>query len=330
MNGQGPRRFVLAHRVRRRGALFGFVAIIGILLGGWMAPSPAPPAAAITAAQLLPPGTVVSEIPLDGGGFLRARSIEDTPRGIVVGWDGGRRELPGLSASGPRRQRVMWLGSDAQGRDVASRLFHGGVVGLLVSSIACFVAIVLGTVLGIAASILPRPLSGTIRTLTDGGLSVPRILWILVLGLMLQGSVLGVGLAIGLTSWMSVARLVSGSSDSIAASEVGMASRASGAGRMRQIGRWILPLVAPQVLVLLPMLVAEALLLESTLAFLGVGASADVHSWGRMIADGQHVFPRGWWVVVVPGILLTGLIQAAWRLSDTGTLGAPAEKNFRC
>jgi len=274
------------------------------LLGPFFAGTADAPDLAPAAAQLLPPGSFVEEAPLAGGGFVRALEIRDDERGLHVRSIGEWRAIPGTSTSGPVRTVRLWLGTDHQGRSLFARTLHGARTSLLAAAVATLVALGLGTGVGLAAALSRRAIAGPVRIATDGLLGLPRLLLLLMLGAALRGSVVGIALAVGLASWMEVSRLVEAEARSLRGRPFVLAARASGAGAVRTAWGHVVPNLLPILAVAAPLIATEAILLESTLSFLGIGGG-DSASWGRMIADGQRFLPGAWWLVCFPGLLLS-------------------------
>ncbi len=297
------------------GALGAVAALGPFLVGTADAPAVMP-----SAAQLLRPGTVVEEVVLEGGGIARAPRVEvPAGGGLRIVSPSGWRTFQGARAAAEPRRRRLWLGSDHQGRDLLAQTFHGARTSLLVAALAAFVAVALGTGIGLASALAGEVARRGLRLVADGALGLPRLLLLLMLGAALQGSATGVALAIGLASWMEVARLVEAESGRLARRAFFAAARASGAAGARLALRHLLPNVSPVLAAAAPLVATEAVLLESTLSFLGVSAGAGAVSWGRMVADGQRLLPDGWWLVVFPGLLLCLTALALHEL--TGPMG---------
>ncbi len=276
------------------------LAILGPLLTG----SADPPSLAPGAAQLLPPGARADEAVLEGGGFVRAREIIATEGGLRLRSAQGWREIRGVRATSPVRSARLWLGTDHQGRSLIARLLHGARTSLFVASVATVVAVALGTGFGLAAAWARGALAAGLRIAVDGLLGLPRLLLLLMLGVTLRGSTSGVALAIGLASWMEVSRLVEAEARGLRRRPFVSAAVAAGGGPVRMAWLHLAPNLTPIVSVAAPLVATEAVLLESTLSFLGVaGGGAD--SWGRMVADGQRFLPSGWWLICFPGLLLS-------------------------
>jgi peptide/nickel transport system permease protein len=286
------------------------LAVVGPFLSGTAdAPDLAP-----AAAQLLPPGSFVEEAPLASGGFVRALEIRDDERGLRVRTASEWRAIPGARTSGPVRTVRLWLGTDHQGRSLYARTLHGARTSLLVALVATFVALGLGTGVGLAAALSRRAVAGPVRIATDGLLALPRLLLLLMLGVALRGSVVDIALAVGLASWMEVSRLIEAEARSLRGRPFVLAARAGGAGVIRTAWGHVVPNLLPILAVAAPLIATEAILLESTLSFLGI-AGNDSTSWGRMVADGQRFLPGAWWMVCFPGLLLSSTAVAVHSLA---------------
>ena len=288
-----------------RSKLFGPGTLLAVaVIGPFLAASPDPPTVALSAAQLLPPGFVAQEVPVAGGGYARAPAIVVSETGLRVRSDRGWRDLPGVRPTGPVVTRRLWLGTDHQGRSLLARTLHGARTSLLVGAVATLMAVVLGTALGVVSALGTPRLTTMLGIGTDGLLALPRLLLLLLLGVLLRGSTIGVAAAIGLASWMEISRLVEAEVRRLDALPFVAAVRGSGAGKFRLALRHVLPNLLPVLAVAAPLVATEAILLESTLSFLGIAGGAGTTSWGQIVADGQRLMPSGWWIAVFPGVLL--------------------------
>jgi len=291
-------------RARPRLVWIGPAALVLLAVAGPPLAGPAGiPSVAASAAQLLPPGTRVQEVRLEGGGFVRAPAIEVVPEGLRVGRDGRWRTLAAVKAGGPVRSTRLWLGTDHQGRSLLARTLQGARTSLLVAGLATLIALAIGSAVGLAAALAPAPIAAALRLVSDGMLGLPRMLLLLMLGTLLRGAPLAVALTLGLASWMDVGRLVEAESRSLRARPFFWAGVAQGSGRVRLAWRHLTPNLLPILSVAAPLIATEAVLLESTLSYLGVGV-LDAISWGSIVADGQRLLPEGWWIAVFPGVLL--------------------------
>jgi peptide/nickel transport system permease protein len=197
------------------------------------------------------------------------------------------------------------LGADELGRDVLSRLLHAGRVSLAVGLVTALIAVLVGSLLGGLAGYYGGAVDAFIMRLADVLLSMPAIFLLLALSAFLRPSVFTITLIIGLNSWMSVARLVRGQILSLKEQEFVLAARAIGANDRRLIFRQLLPNAVPPVLIAATLTVAMAILLESSLSYLGYGIQPPTASWGNMLNNAQTYVLYAPWVAVYPGLMIT-------------------------
>jgi peptide/nickel transport system permease protein len=197
------------------------------------------------------------------------------------------------------------LGADELGRDVLSRLLHAGRVSLAVGLVTALIAVLVGSLLGGLAGYYGGAVDALIMRLADVLLSMPAIFLLLALSAFLRPSVFTITLIIGLNSWMSVARLVRGQILSLKEQEFVLAARAIGANDRRLIFRQLLPNAVPPVLIAATLTVAMAILLESSLSYLGYGIQPPTASWGNMLNNAQTYVLYAPWVAVYPGLMIT-------------------------
>ncbi len=197
------------------------------------------------------------------------------------------------------------LGADELGRDVLSRLLHAGRVSLAVGLITALIAVAVGAVLGALAGYYGGALDAVIMRLVDVLLSMPTIFLLLALAAFLKPTMWTITLIIGLNSWMSVARMVRGQVLSLKEQEFVLAARAAGAGAGRLIVRQLMPNAVAPVLVAATLTVATAILLESSLSYLGYGIQPPTASWGNMLNNAQSYVLYAPWVAVYPGAMIS-------------------------
>jgi peptide/nickel transport system permease protein len=197
------------------------------------------------------------------------------------------------------------LGADELGRDVLSRLLHAGRVSLAVGLMTALVTVLVGSVLGALAGYYGGAIDALIMRLVDILLSMPTIFLLLALAAFLKPAILTITLIIGLNSWMSVARMVRGQILSLKQQEFILAARAMGANDRRLIFRQLLPNAFAPVLVAATLNVATAILLESSLSYLGYGIQPPTASWGNMLNNAQTYVLYAPWVAVYPGFMIT-------------------------
>ncbi|HSB80188.1 MAG TPA: ABC transporter permease [Candidatus Methylomirabilis sp.] len=197
------------------------------------------------------------------------------------------------------------LGADELGRDVLSRLLHAGRVSLSVGLMTALITVLVGSLLGALAGYYGGVVDAVIMRLVDVLLSMPTIFLLLALAAFLKPTVFTITLIIGLNSWMTVARLVRGQILSIQQQEFILAARAMGANDRHLIFRQLLPNALAPVLVAATLNVATAILLESSLSYLGYGIQPPTASWGNMLNNAQTYVFYAPWVAIYPGIMIT-------------------------
>ncbi len=218
------------------------------------------------------------------------------------------------------------LGTDQLGRDMLARVMLAGRVSLAVGFVAMIIAIVFGTTLGILAGYFRR-LDGILMRLTDMFLALPLIPLLLVMVMLFRdriasliGPELGVFTmivcAIGITSWMQTARIVRGEVLALKEREYVLAARSIGAPSRRIILRHILPNVISPVMVAATLGVAEAIITESVLSFLGLGFPPDFPTWGRLLYDGLSYIQTSPERVLWPGLAISLTVLSVNYIGD--------------
>ncbi|NKX74940.1 ABC transporter permease [Rhodobacteraceae bacterium R_SAG3] len=208
----------------------------------------------------------------------------------------------------PFTQDGLPLGTDALGRNVLSGLAHGAYVSLLVGLVSTIVALAIGIPVGAAAGYFAGRTDDALMRFTEFFQTIPSFALAIVLLAIFQPSLTFVIIAISIVSWPPVARLVRGEVLSLRTREFVEAASLSGLGNLQIILRHILPNALPPIIVLASLMVAQAILLESSLSFLGLG-DPNIMSWGYMIGAARTVIRTAWWLSFLPGmaILLTVL-----------------------
>jgi peptide/nickel transport system permease protein len=195
------------------------------------------------------------------------------------------------------------LGTDALGRDVMAGIIYGARVSLLVGLISTLVSLTVGIPLGAVAGYFGGKIDDALMRFTEFFQTVPSFALAIVLVAIMQPSIYSIVAAIAIVSWPPVARLVRGEVLSLRTREYVQAAVVTGQTNGWIIWREILPNALSPVIVLASLMVATAILLESSLSFLGLG-DPNLMSWGYMVGAGRTVIRQAWWITVFPGIAI--------------------------
>lgn len=228
-------------------------------------------------------------------------------------------QLAGPPMVEPMRQGFM-LGTDTLGRDVAAGVVHGARTTLLIASIATVVAVFIGVVIGGLSGFFGGRIDAALTHFTQFFQTIPSFLFAIVLVAVLGPTMTNVIAAIALVTWPPLARLARGEFMSMRNRDFVNACICAGIRDSKIIVTHILPNCAPALIVTASLMVANAVLIESSLSFLGL-SDPNVMTWGLMIGAGRVALRSGWWICVMPGlaILLTVLAinLAGDGLNDT-------------
>ena len=196
------------------------------------------------------------------------------------------------------------LGTDQLGRDVLSRMLYGARVSLAVGFVSVGIATAIGIALGSLAGYHGGTTDAMVMRLVDLMLVFPRFFLLLTVLGFLRPSIWTIMAVIGLTGWMSVARLVRAEFLSLREREFVLWSQSIGASAFRIIWRHILPNAIAPVLVAITLGVPAAILAESALSFLGLGVQPPHATWGNILSEGKDAIEIGWWLSVYPGLAI--------------------------
>lgn len=202
------------------------------------------------------------------------------------------------------------LGCDALGRDILSRIIYGARVSIFVGVVVVLLASVVGVVAGLAAGYLRGWTDRLVSFLVDVLLGFPYLIFAIGLMAMLGPGVLNIVLALAYKEWVIPCRVVRGETLAARETEYVEAARALGASRWYIMLREVLPNILSPVIVIATLRIAQVIILEASLSFLGLGVQPPTPSWGAMVADGRGFMLDAWWVSTFPGLAILLLVLA--------------------
>ena len=200
--------------------------------------------------------------------------------------------------------RAHLLGTGHLGRDILSRLIFGARISLVIGICAVALAGTLGTLIGLVAGYRGGRIDDLCMRLTDTMLAMPFILLALAVIAVLGSSLRNIIFVLGITSWVSYARVVRAEVLTLRTREFVSAAQALGSHGGRIIFRHLLPNVLTPVIVIATLEVARMIILESALSFLGLGVQPPTPTWGGMLADGRAYLSTAWWLATFPGLCI--------------------------
>ena len=227
--------------------------------------------------------------------------------------------------SGPSASH--WFGTDELSRDSLSRVLHGGQISLKVALGVALLSTMIGVVIGALAGFYRGWLDGLLMRFTDLWIALPALPFLAVavsigsvdlgpLGSLDLGSPLGFTLLLSCLLWGSIARVVRGATLALREREFVDAARAIGASNTRIITRHVLPNCLGPIIVNATLVVAEAILVETTLSFLGFGIQPPTPSWGNLLSDSIGTVEDWWWLTVFPGLAIFLTVLAVNFVGD--------------
>lgn len=202
--------------------------------------------------------------------------------------------------------REFLFGTDTMGRDIFSMIWYGGRISLLIGFVSTVISTLIAIFFGAVSGLGPRWLDTLLMRLTEIFLSVPNLLFVILIQAILgEANVWSISFVIGVTSWTSIAKVVRTEVRQLRSSEYVVAAKCMGASFFHIVWKHLTPNFMSSIMFMVVMNVRSAIVAESTLSFMGIGLPLEVISWGSMLALSEKALLSGsWWMILIPGLFL--------------------------
>ncbi len=199
-----------------------------------------------------------------------------------------------------------WFGTDTLGRDIWSLIWFGGRKSLFIGALATLISTLIAVVYGTLSGLANKTIDSLMMRFTEILLSIPSILLIVFMQAVIgQRNVVGISIIIGITGWMSIAKMVRTEVRKIRESDYVLISRMMGGSFSHVLRKHLAPNFFSTIMFMIVMNIRSAIVSESTLSFLGIGLPVDIITWGSMLSLSEKALLTGsWWIILIPGVFL--------------------------
>lgn len=220
------------------------------------------------------------------------------------------------STHGPNSEFLF--GTDTLGRDIFSCIWYGGRISLFIGFLATLLSTLIAVVYGSLSGVAPAWLDALLMRLDEIFLSVPSLLVVIFVQAVLgKNGIWSVSVAIGITTWCGIAKVVRTEVRQIRDSGYVVAAKCMGGGFFHILRRHLAPNFISSILFMVVMNVRSAIVMESTLSFMGMGLPLETVSWGSMLSLAENAMLTGaWWIILIPGLFLVAVLMCLTNLGD--------------
>lgn len=214
--------------------------------------------------------------------------------------------------------REFLFGTDTMGRDIFSMIWFGGRISLLIGIVSTIISTFIAILIGAFSGNAPKWADTLLMRLTEILLSVPNLLLVLLIQAILgKANVFSISLVIGITSWMSIAKVVRMEVRQLRSSEYVIAAKCMGGSFFYILWRHLTPNFISSIMFMVIMNIRNAIIAESTLSFMGIGLPIEVISWGSMLSLSEKaLLTNSWWIILIPGGFLLGTLLCITSLGN--------------
>ena len=223
--------------------------------------------------------------------------------GFFTGDDPYRMELTQINQA-PSAEHLF--GTDTLGRDIFTLIWYGGRRSLFIGAFATLISTAIAVIYGSISGLAGKTVDSIMMRFSEIMLSIPSLLLIIFMQAVIgQRNVVGISIIIGITGWMSVAKMVRTEVRKIRDSEYVLISRMMGGSFMHILIKHLAPNFISTIMFMVVMNIRSAIVAESTLSFLGIGLPVEIITWGSMLSLSEKALLTGsWWIILIPGVFL--------------------------
>ena len=209
-----------------------------------------------------------------------------------------------------------WFGTDEVGRDYLARVIYGGRISLLVGVLAMLMSVCIGVTIGTVSGYFGGIIDAILMRIVDVMQSIPWLVLVTVISIFFKQGLSSIIIVIGFFSWMEISRLVRAEIMSIKEREYILYAEFSGVSRFLIIIRHLIPAVLPTIIIAATTSIANAIMPESSLSFLGFGIQEPMSSWGKLLQSAQSNLQNAIYMAIIPGLLIMFTIFAFNKLGN--------------